>query len=135
MEVDGVFLYVGFDRKEILIDEGRDFNIGIGFGLQPNARASSRSSAEVEQQGLLVSLCLSECRINVFVPLNSHFQSLLEIKSNMAIASYQPRSCLTVELTGRRLATTSIQSDKLNNRLAALRSSDVMRRRLGVRGR
>ena len=86
MEVDGVFLYVGFDRKEILMDEGRDFIVGIGFGLQPNARASSRSSAEVEQQGLLVSLCLSECRIYVFVPLNSHFQSLLKFKSNMATA-------------------------------------------------
>lgn len=85
MEVDGVFLYVGFDRKEIFIDEGRDFIVGIGFGLQPNARASSRSSAEVEQQGLLVSLCLSEYRIDVFVPLNSHFQSLLHIESNMAI--------------------------------------------------
>ena len=83
MEVDRVFLYVGFDRKEVLIDEGRDFIVGIGFGLQPNARASSRSRAEVEQQGLLVSLCLSECRINVFVPLNSHFQILLETKSNL----------------------------------------------------
>jgi len=77
MEVDGMFLDMGFDRKESLIDEGRDFIVGIGFGLQPNAGASSRGSAEVEQQGLLVSLCLSECRIYVFVPLNSHFQSLL----------------------------------------------------------
>ena len=83
MEVDGVFLYVGFDRKEILIDEGRDFIVGIGFGLQPNARASSRSRAEVEQQGLLVSLCLSECRISVFIPVNSHIQGLLEIKPNL----------------------------------------------------
>ena len=83
MEVDGVFLDVRFYRKEILIDEGRDFIVGIRFGLQPNARASSRSSAEVEQQGLLVSLCLSECSINVFVPLYSHFKSLLEIKSNL----------------------------------------------------
>ena len=77
MEVDGVFLDVRFNRKESLIDERREFIVGIGFGLQPNARASSRGSAEVEQQGLLVSLCLSQYRINVFVPLNSHFQSLL----------------------------------------------------------
>ena len=86
MEVDGVFLDVRFDRKEILIDEGRDFIIGIGFGLQPNACASSRGSAEVEQQRLLVSLCLSECRIYLFVPLNSHFQTSLRLKSNMATA-------------------------------------------------
>jgi hypothetical protein len=85
MEVDGVFLDVCFDRQEILINEGRDFIIGIGFGLQPNARTSSRRSAEVEQQGLLVSLSLSECSINVFGPLNSHFQTLLTTKSNMPI--------------------------------------------------
>jgi hypothetical protein len=91
MEVDRVFLDVRFDRKKILIDEGRDFIVGIGFGLQPNARASSRGSAKVEQQGLLVSLCLSECSINIFIPLNSHFQSLLETKSNLAIVLlYQP---------------------------------------------
>ena len=78
MEVNRVFLDVRCDRKEILVDEGRDFIIGIGFGLQPNARASSRSGAEVEQQRLLVSLRLSECHICVFVPLNSHFQNLLQ---------------------------------------------------------
>ena len=80
MEVGRMFLDVCFYRQEILIDEGRDFIVGIGFGLQPNACASSRSRAEVEQQGLLVSFCLGKCRINVFVPLNSHFQSLLETK-------------------------------------------------------
>ena len=93
-----MFLDVRFYRKEILIDEARDFNIGIGFGFQPNACASSRSSTEVEQQRLLVSLCLSECGINVFVPLNSHFHSLLKTKSNMAIALLcQLRSYLIFE--------------------------------------
>jgi hypothetical protein len=29
MEVDRVLLYVGLDRKEILVDEGRDFIVGI----------------------------------------------------------------------------------------------------------
>ena len=83
MEVNGVFLDVRFDGKEILIDEGRDFIVGIGFGLQPNACASSRSSAEVKQQGLFVSLCLSECGIDVFVPLHSHFRNLLQLESNL----------------------------------------------------
>jgi hypothetical protein len=59
MEVDRVFLDVGFNRKEILIDKSRGFIVGIRFGLQPNASTSSRRSAEVEQQGLLVGLCLS----------------------------------------------------------------------------
>ena len=83
MEVGRMFLDVCFYRQEILIDEGRDSIVGIGFGLQPNACPSSRSCAEVKQQGLLVSLCLSECRIYIFVPLNSHFQSLLTTKSNL----------------------------------------------------
>jgi hypothetical protein len=82
MEVNGVFLDVRCDRKEILINEVRDFIVSIGFGLQPNARASSRSRAEVEQQGLLVSLRLSECHIDVFVPLNSHFQNLLKLNKH-----------------------------------------------------
>ena len=83
-----MFLDVRFDRKELFIDEGRDFYIGIGFGLQPNARASSRSSAEVEQQGLLVSLCLSECRINISVPLDSHFQNLLKQQNIASLYSF-----------------------------------------------
>ncbi|HKB66842.1 MAG TPA: hypothetical protein VKC61_13380 [Pyrinomonadaceae bacterium] len=48
MEVNGVFLDVRLDRKEILIDEGRDFIVSVGFGLQPNTRTSSRRGAEVE---------------------------------------------------------------------------------------
>ena len=84
MKVNRVFLDVRCHRTEILIDEGRDLIVGIGFGLQPNACASSRSGTEVEQQGLLVSLCLSECHIYVFVPLNSHFQNLLQTKQNMS---------------------------------------------------
>jgi hypothetical protein len=48
VEVNGVFLDVRCDRKEIFIDEGRDFIVGIRFGLQPNTRTSSRSRAEVE---------------------------------------------------------------------------------------
>ena len=79
MEVSGVFLEVRCYRKEILINESRDFIVVIRFGLQPNTSASSRRGAEVEQQGFLVSLCLIERSIYVFVPLNSHFQSLLQL--------------------------------------------------------
>ncbi|HXD29644.1 MAG TPA: hypothetical protein VN643_00915 [Pyrinomonadaceae bacterium] len=59
MKVDCVFFDVRFYRKEIRIDEARDFIVGIGFGFQPNTGASSRGGAEVEQQRLLVGLCLS----------------------------------------------------------------------------
>ena len=89
MEVSGVFLDVCFDRKEILIDERRDFIVGIGFGLQPNARASSRSRAEIKQQELLSSLCLRKYRINIFLPFNRHFLNLLKtylIRCPLAVA-------------------------------------------------
>ena len=107
-----MFLDVRFDRKEILIDEGRDFIVGIGFGLQPNARASNRSSAEVEQQGLLVSLCLSECRINVFVPLNSRFQNLLKNRSDYGAKSYPCWRSLQEDSPGD---CTSLSTTKLSN--------------------
>ena len=88
MEVNWVFLDVRFDRKESLIDEGRDFIVGIGFGLQPNACASTRSGAEVEQQGFLSSLCLSECRVYVFVPSNCHFRTSFRLNQSMRYSFY-----------------------------------------------
>lgn len=88
MKVNRVFLDVRGDRKEMLIDEGRDLIVSIGFGLQPNTRTSTGRCAEVEQQGLLFSLCLSECRIYVFVPLHSHFQNLLKTNQTCGANSY-----------------------------------------------
>ena len=65
-------------RQEILMDEGGDFIIRVGFGLQPNARASGRSRAEIKQQGHLSGPSLGERRINLFIPLDSHFPNLLK---------------------------------------------------------
>jgi len=48
MEVNRVFLDVRVDRNEILVDESCDFIVRIRFGLQPNARTSSRRCAEVD---------------------------------------------------------------------------------------
>ena len=73
MKIGRVFLDVRFDCQEILVDKSRNFIVCVGFGLQPSACASSWSGAEVEQQRLLVSLCLSERGIYIFAPLNSHF--------------------------------------------------------------
>lgn len=72
-----MFFDVGFDRKEIVIDKIRNFIVSVGFGLQPNTCASSRSRTEIKQHRLLVGLCLSKRNIKVFDPLNSHFRILL----------------------------------------------------------
>ena len=73
-----MFLDVRFDGEKILIDEGRDFIVGVGFGLQPNAPASGRGGAEINQQRLLRGLCLGEGGINIFLPINSHLLNLFE---------------------------------------------------------
>ena len=73
MEVGRVFLDVRLNRKEILIDEARDFIVIVGLGFQPNASASSGSRAEVNQQRFVVRFRLGERCINVFVPFYSHF--------------------------------------------------------------
>ena len=76
-----MFFDVRFDRQEVLVDEGRDFIVRVGFGLQPNARASSRGRAEVEEQRLPGGLRLGQCRVNVLLPFHSHFLSLLRTYS------------------------------------------------------
>jgi hypothetical protein len=63
---------VRLDRHEVLVDEGRGFLVSVGFGFQPNARASSRGGAEIYQQWFLRRLTFGECRVHVFVPLHSH---------------------------------------------------------------
>jgi len=68
-----MFLDMRLNWQEILIDEVRDFVVCVGFGFQPNARASSGSRAEIKQQGHLRCRCLAECRINIFLPFKSHF--------------------------------------------------------------
>jgi hypothetical protein len=63
---------VRLDRHEILVDERRGVIVSIGFGFQPNARASSRSSAEINEQRFLFLLGFGECRVCIFVPLHGH---------------------------------------------------------------
>ena len=70
MEVDGMFFDVRFEGQEILIDEGRDLIVGVGFGLQPNARASSRGGAEINQQRSVLRFRFTERRVGVLAPFD-----------------------------------------------------------------
>ena len=72
MEAGGVFLDVDGEWNESLVDIGRELWVGVRFGFQPSACASSRCGAEIEQNGLVLCLRLSERGINIFVPGNSH---------------------------------------------------------------
>lgn len=75
VEVSGMFLDVCFKWHEVVVDEGSGFVVVVGFGFQPRARASSRSSAEIDQQRFLVCLRLRERRVGVFHPVNFHVRS------------------------------------------------------------
>jgi hypothetical protein len=73
MEIGGMLFDVRLDGHEILVDEGRGLIIGIGFGFQPNACASSRGGTEINQQWFLFRLRFCQRRVCVFVPFDSHF--------------------------------------------------------------
>jgi hypothetical protein len=70
VKVGWVFFDVGFERDEVLVDEGREFVVRVGLGLQPSARASSRGGAEINQQRLLYLFGLGQGRVRVLVPLH-----------------------------------------------------------------
>jgi hypothetical protein len=49
MKVGGMFFDVRFERDEGLIDERSCLLVTVGFGFQPSACASRRSSAEIDE--------------------------------------------------------------------------------------
>jgi hypothetical protein len=75
MEVDRVFFDVSFNGQEVLVDKGGDFSICVGFGLQPNASASGRRGAEVNEERSVLLLCLGQSGISIFFPFDSHLLS------------------------------------------------------------
>jgi hypothetical protein len=54
MEPSRMFLDVGFDWQEILVDEIGGFLVFVGLGLQPSTGASGRSRTEVQQNGAVL---------------------------------------------------------------------------------
>ena len=60
------------DWNEVLIDERGELGVGVRFGLQPNATASSGSSAEIEEYRFVLGLCARLCAVKVFDPFHCH---------------------------------------------------------------
>jgi hypothetical protein len=67
-----MFFDVGLERDESLVDEVRNFLIGVGLGFQPSTCASSRRRRKVNQERFVLSLRLFQCRISVFDPIDEH---------------------------------------------------------------
>jgi hypothetical protein len=73
------FLDVGAERDEVLRNVRGDRGIVIRFGFQPNACASSRSSAEVHQQRLIFGFSARQRLVHVLHPLDCHIVSRVGI--------------------------------------------------------
>jgi hypothetical protein len=72
MEPRRMFLDVGFDGQEILVNEIGGFRIFVGLGIQPSTGASSRSRTEVQQNGATLLFSCDERLIDVPAPIYGH---------------------------------------------------------------
>ena len=67
-----MFLDVGFDGQEILVDEIGGFLVFVGVGIQPSTGTSGRSRTEVQQNGAALLFRCDERLIDVLAPIHSH---------------------------------------------------------------
>jgi hypothetical protein len=67
-----MFLDVGFDGQEILVDEIGGFLVLVGLGIQPSTRASGRCRTKIQQNGAALLFRCDERLIDVFAPIDSH---------------------------------------------------------------
>src|SRR3974390_2661141 len=72
VEPGWVFLYVSFDRKEVFMDEICSLQIRIRFGIQPSTGSSSRSRAEIQQNGAALLLRCGQSLIDILTPIHGH---------------------------------------------------------------
>jgi hypothetical protein len=72
VEPGRVFFYVSFDGKEIFVNEFGSLLIGIRLGIQPSTSSSSRSRAEIQQDGTGLLLRGCEDLIDIFAPIHTH---------------------------------------------------------------
>ena len=67
-----MFLDVGFDGQEILMDELSGLLVFVGLGIQPSAGASEGSRTEVQQNGAVLLFSCNERLIDVLGPIYGH---------------------------------------------------------------
>jgi hypothetical protein len=76
VEPGRVLLYVSFDRKEIFVNQLGRLLIGIRLGIQPSTSSSSRSRAEIQQDGTGLHLRCGQALIDVLTPIHAHVRLL-----------------------------------------------------------
>jgi hypothetical protein len=65
-----IFLDMNFERNEVTVDEIGGFRVGIGFGFQPSACASTGCGAKVHEQRLTAGLRLCQGGVGIFLPVH-----------------------------------------------------------------
>jgi hypothetical protein len=89
-----VLLYVSFDGKEIFVNELGSLLIGIRLDIQPSTSSSSRSRAEIQQDGTGLPLCGGEGFIDVLTPIHAHVHLLdnyrLEFQLDTVALAHRP---------------------------------------------
>src|SRR2546421_6241806 len=76
LEVGRLLPHVQTRGDEVLRDEAGDAFIRVDLGIQPSAATSHRRSAEVEQHGLALGLCVAQHLIDVMPPIDLHVSSI-----------------------------------------------------------
>ena len=72
MEPRRVFLDVGFDGQEILVDEIGGSLVLVRLGIQPSTGASGRRRTEIQQYGAALLFRGDERLIDVLAPIDGH---------------------------------------------------------------
>jgi len=58
--------------NETFFNELYQLGVSVRFGFQPSASASGGCCAEVEQDGLMLRLCVAECAVYILDPVDCH---------------------------------------------------------------
>jgi len=72
-----VFFDVRLEGQKNFVDEGGNFIVSIGLGLQPSASDSGRGGAEINEQRLFRRFGLREHRVGILFPFDCHIPALL----------------------------------------------------------
>ena len=81
-----MFLYVGVDRKEILVDEVGGLLIAVRLGFQPSTGSSRRSRTEIQQNGSVSLFGCDQRLVYVLAPIERHVTDLLRDAANLTSA-------------------------------------------------
>ena len=73
-----MFLDVSLKRKKSLVNEVRDFLIGVRLGFQPSTCASNWGGGEIDQERFVVGFRLLKRCVGVLDPIDEH-SSLLQL--------------------------------------------------------